>query len=414
MQPRSYAYSALAILTALNFLNYIDRTVLYGVQPLIQAEFPRSDTDFGWLSGAFILCYMVAAPIAGWLADRHERRLIIVAGAILWSGATLLTAVTYNWRTLFFRHMLVGVGEATFVAIAPAVISDLFDERVRGRMLAIFYLAIPVGSAMGYLLGGWLGPTHGWRYPFYVGATPGFLLALAMLFIPEPQRGAKDTIEGGTERGTIRGLFRNRGFWTVTFGMAMMTYALGGLNVWMPTFLHRVRGVPLERADLIFGAIVAVDGLGATLFGGWLGDRLLRRTRTAYYLISAIGMALAIPAMLVAIYAKGSLIFPGICVGAFLLLVNTSPLNAALVNSVDARIRATAVAVNIFVFHLLGDAFSPVLIPFISKRGGFEVGFLSTVVAIALSVIVLFYGMRFAPRVRIAEQPGPEPRGATA
>ncbi len=403
MPSRTHAYAALAILTALNFLNYVDRTVLYAVQSLIQVEFPRSDTMYGWLASSFILVYMVVAPIAGWFADRYQRRLLIVVGAIIWSGATLLTAVTHSFGTLFFRHMIVGVGEATFVTIAPAFISDLFDERVRGRMLAIFYLAIPVGSAMGFLLGS-LGTTHGWRYPFYIGAAPGFLLGLTMLFVHEPQRGASDTIEASFERRSVAGLFHNRAFWTVTFGIAMMTYALGGLQVWMPTFLSRVRHVPLERANLVFGAIVASTGLGATLFGGWLGDRLLRRTRTAYYLISAVTMALGIPAMLVAIYAKGALMFPGIFVGAFLLLVNTSPLNAALVNSVDARIRATAVAVNIFVFHLLGDAFSPILIPFIKERYGFEVGFLSTVVAIALSAIVLLYGMRFAPRVRIAEQ----------
>src|SRR4029079_4594312 len=157
----------------------------------------------------------------------------------------------------------------------------------RGRILGIFYLAIPVGTAAGYLLGGKLGPVHGWRFPFYVAAVPGFLLALALAFVPEPERGRFDSLKDTRERGTVWGLARNPAFWTATLGMAMMTFALGGLQVWMPTFLSQSRHYPLPKANQLFGLITAFNGTVATLFGGWLGDRLLRRTASAYYLLSA-------------------------------------------------------------------------------------------------------------------------------
>ena len=170
--------------------------MLFAVQPLIQHEFPRDDAAFGLLTSAFFIFYMCTAPLIGPLADRYPRRLIMIVGAIVWSAATLLTAVTYDFRTLLIRHTLVGVGEATFVTIAPAYIADFYGEEHRGRVLSIFYLAIPAGTAMGYILGGYLGSHYGWRAPFYVGAVPGFVLALLMFALPEPERGRADRIAG--------------------------------------------------------------------------------------------------------------------------------------------------------------------------------------------------------------------------
>ncbi|PYX74909.1 MAG: MFS transporter [Acidobacteria bacterium] len=404
-QPRLYPRTALVVLTALNLLNYIDRSVLFAVQPLVQVEFHRSDADFGLLTSAFFLFYMFAAPLMGPLADRYSRRLIIVMGAFLWSGATLLTAATHSFQTLLIRHTLVGIGEASFVTISPTLVADLFPEQKRGRILGVFYLAIPVGTALGYIIGGNLGPRFGWRSPFYVASIPGFVLALLLLFIPEPERGMHDSLPETPERSTILGLARNPAFWTATLGMATMTFALGGLSVWMPTFLSRVRGYPLARANLIFGGITAFDGTVASLAGGWLGDRLLRRTKTGYYLVSAASMAMGVPVMIVALYTTGRTMLPGILLAEFLLLLNTAPLNAALINSVGAHIRATAIAVNIFMIHLLGDALSPWLIGKISDRSSLQSGFISAVVAIAISSAILFYGMRFAPPVRPENPP---------
>jgi MFS transporter, Spinster family, sphingosine-1-phosphate transporter len=398
-RTRLYPRTALALLTALNLLNYIDRSVLNAVQPLVQSEFHVNDAQIGRLTTVFLIFYTISAPIMGPLADRYSRRLIIALGAFAWSGFTLLTAITHTYSGLLIRHTLVGIGEASFVTISPTLVADLFPESKRGRVLGVFYLAIPVGTALGYVLGGSLGTRFGWRTPFLLAGAPGFLLATLVLFLPEPERGRFDTLKETAERSRVWGLARNPAFVTATLGMAMMTYALGGLQVWMPTFLSRMRGYTLDQANLWFGVIILFDGLVASLAGGWLGDMLLRRTRSAYYLVSAVSMGLGIPVMIVALFNRGPAMVPGIAVAGFLLLLNTAPLNAAIINSVGAHIRATAIAVNLFVIHFLGDALSPWIIGKVSDRSSLEAGFISTVVATALSSAILFYGMKFAPPV---------------
>lgn len=422
LQPRT----ALIVLTALNLLNYADRNVLFAVQPLVQDEFHLTKEQIGFLTSAFLAFYMVAAPFVGPLADRYSRKLIIVLGALFWSGLTLLTAVTHNYTELLVRHTLVGIGEATFVTIAPTFVADLFAEEKRGRILGVFYLAIPVGSAAGYLLGGYLAPHHGWRFPFYVAATPGFLLALAVLFLKEPERGQFDSLREAPWQQVVRdgstaaylwavivnylkhlyvALVRNPAFLTATLGMAAMTYSLGGIQVWMPQFLYSERGYSLEAANLTFGIVIVIDGIVASLAGGWLGDYLLPRIRSSYYLVSAASMLLGVPVMVVALFVKGRVMVPAIGVAAFFLLLNTAPLNAAVINSVGAHVRATAIAVNIFIIHILGDVPSPTMMGWVADKHSLQAAFVLPVIAMVLSSAILFYGMRFAPAVHVGRTP---------
>jgi MFS family permease len=404
-QTKYYPRIALALLTALNLLNYIDRSVLFAVQDLVKAEFARSDLAFGLLTSVFFIFYMCAAPFMGPLSLRFSRKSVIVAGALVWSVATLLTAFTKNFNELLIRHTLVGIGEASFVILSPTFVADMFPVEKRGRVMGVFYLAIPVGTALGYLLGGFMGPKYGWRTPFYVGAAPGVLLALLLLLIPEPPLGQFDPPESkAPDRDTLKSLLHNPAFLTATFGMAMMTFALGGLQVWMPTFLHRVHGYSLGKASLIFGLSTLINGLVASLAGGWISDRLLRRTKSAHYLVSAVSLGLGIPAMCVALFASGRPMVVGIFVAEFFLLLNTGPLNAAVISSVGPHVRAAALAANIFIFHLLGDVPSSALIGYLSDKYSLQLAFLGPVIAIALSSAILFYGMRFAPPLRISEE----------
>jgi len=395
-----YPRLALAVLTALNLLNYIDRSVLFAVQDLVKAEFHRSDAAFGLLTSVFFIFYMCAAPFMGPLSIRFSRKAVIIAGALVWSVATLLTSVTKNFDELLIRHTLVGIGEASFVILSPTFVADMFPVEKRGRVMGIFYLAIPVGTALGYLLGGVMGPKYGWRTPFYVGAAPGVLLAFLLFFIPEPPLGLFDAPEmKSPNRDTLKSLLHNPAFITATLGMAMMTFALGGLQVWMPTFLHRAHGYSLLQANVIFGISTITNGLVASLAGGWISDRSLRHNKAAHYLVSAVSLGLGIPAMCVALFASGRPMVIGIFAAEFLLLLNTGPLNAAVINSVGPHIRAAALAANIFIFHLLGDVPSAALIGYISDRYSLRLAFLGPVVAIALSSAILFYGMKFAPPV---------------
>jgi len=404
---RLHPRTALVLLTALNLFNYADRSVLFAVQPLVQNEFHVNKAQIGLLTTAFLICYMIAAPFVGPLADRYSRKRIIVVGAIFWSGLTLLTAVTHTYTELFIRHTLVGIGEATFVTIAPTFVADLFSERIRGRILGVFYLAIPVGSAAGYLLGGHFSHLYGWRFPFYLAAAPGFLVAIAVLFLEEPPRGQFDSLQETPERGTVLGLIHNPAFLTSTLGMAAMTFSLGGVQVWMPQFLYSERHYSLEHANFIFGIIVVVDGILASLSGGWLGDYLLPRMRSSYYLVSAASMALGVPFMVIAVFSHGRYMVPAIAVAAFFLLLNTSPLNAAVINSVGAHVRATAIAVNIFIIHTLGDVPSPYLMGRVADRHSLQTAFILPIVAMVISSAILFYGMRFAPAVSVETNPRP-------
>ena len=427
---RLYPKTALALLTALNLLNYIDRNVLFAVQDLIKAEFPRSDAAYGLLTSVFFIFYMIAAPFMGPLSVKFSRKTVIIVGAIIWSGATLLTAFTKNFDELLLRHTLVGIGEASFVILSPTFVADMFPEEKRGRVMGIFYLAIPVGSALGFLIGGWLGPKYGWRVPFYVGAAPSLLLAFFLLFIPEPPLGQFDvpgkvpepSVSGAeASRGVIgylvhglkwiwallKSLIRNPAFVTATLGMSMMTFALGGLQVWFPTFLHRVHSYTLTQANIMFGASTIVNGIVASLAGGWISDWLLKRTKAAHYLVSAVSLALGIPAMCLAIFGSGNVMIAGMFTAEFFLLLNTGPLNAAIINSVGPHVRAMALAANIFIFHLLGDVPSAPLIGYMSDHFSMRTAFVAPVIAIALSSAILFYGMKFAPPVSAPSQTAP-------
>jgi MFS family permease len=405
MQPKLYPRLTLALLTCLNVLNYIDRNVLIPVQPLVKQEFHSSDAAIGWLTSAFFFTYVFFAPAVGWLGDRFSRKTLIVVGIAIWSGFTLLTWFVHSYTELLIRHAIVGIGEASYATIAPSLIADLFPIERRGKVLAIFNCALPVGSAGGIIVGAYFGHHFGWRTPFMLAGIPGFLLALVLWFLPEPPRGQTEHFDPSALRSTFSGLLVNPAFWTATMGLAMYTFAVGGLQVWIPTFLNRVRGVPLEKAGVVFGAIVAFNGIVAVMIGGAVGDRMLKRRDGAYYTFSGLAMFASVPFMVLAIHISGTAMFPIIFVAVFLLLIGTGPTNAAIVNSVGPQIRSTALAVNVFVIHLLGDAFSPWLIGAISDRTSLPMAFSVTYVAAALSGVILMYGARYAPRLKSGDPP---------
>jgi sugar phosphate permease len=254
-------------------------------------------------------------------------------------------------------------------------------------------------------------------------------LALAVLFLKEPERGrfdsiketaGKDVLPTGLEDSRVitpfgraiidlkkvyGSLARNPAFLTSTLGMAAMTFSLGGIQVWMPKFLFSERHYTLEAANLAFGIIIVVDGIVAALAGGWLGDYLLPRVKGSYYLVSAASMLLGMPVMIVALFVRGPLMIPAIGVAAFFLLLNTAPLNAAVINSVGAHIRATALAVNIFIIHILGDVPSPAMMGWVADKRSLQAAFILPVIAMGISSAILFYGIRFAPPVAVAAPP---------
>lgn len=400
------AGTALFLLTALNLFNFIDRYILPGVQPLVQKEFHVNDAQIGLLTTAFFITYMFAAPLTGWLGDRFPRKPLIIIGALLWSAATLYTYWVHSYDTLLIRHAVVGIGEATFSIFAPALLSDFYPERDRNRILSIFYATIPVGGALGYITGGVLGQHYGWRMPFFIAALPGVLIALGFwLFVREPERGSADTLAPTLDRATLHGLMRNPAFWSATLGLAMWTFAVGGISTFLPTFFVRFAHMSVAKAGTVTGALTVVDGLLGTIVGGWVGQIWLRKNHRALYLISAWGSILAIPAAALVFFGPSTVFLPAAFVAEFFLFLGTGPLNAAIVNSVAAPIRATAISVNLFVIHVLGDAFSPTIIGKISDATNLRIGLGITLITLTLSGIILFIGARHAPVLNRTPEP---------
>jgi MFS transporter, Spinster family, sphingosine-1-phosphate transporter len=366
----------LGVLTAINLLNYTDR---YLVPPLvgdIERDLHLSHQQSGWLWSAFMLVYLVTAPLFGAWGDRGSRNRPIAFGVFIWSLATVLSGLAHTYAHMFAARALVGIGEAAYVAIAPAILADCFPVSERGRVYAVLNMAIPVGAALGYVLGGLLGQHAGWREAFFICGGPGLLLAIAVLWLPDPPRGAQERLSaapGGPPPGSLAvylSLLKRPGYLVMVLGYAAYTFALGGLGFWMPAFLEKVRGIPAGEATTGFGAIVVVTGFFGTLIGGWLGDWSVKRSPQGYLWFSGIVTLAAAPLALLALTATTPPVFYGAIVLAELLLfMSTGPINAAIANSVSPLERASAIALSMTAIHLLGDVPSPPLIGHLSDVG---------------------------------------------
>ena len=367
----------------------------------VKRELHFSDLQLGWIASAFMITYAFTSPLFGRLGDLYTRKHLVAIGVSIWSFATAGAGLARTFWQMFVPRSFVGIGEASYATVAPAIITDYYGEERRGRALAVFYAAIPAGSALGFVLGGKLSEAFGWRTAFFAVGLPGLLFALLALVIREPRRGVSDrsiaTAETpSTLTGTYRMLARNRAYVTVTCGFVAYTFALGGLVYWMPAFLERYDRVTTARANEIFGIVTVVAGFTGTFAGGFLGDFLLRYTRHAYLWVSGLCMFAGAPISVVALSARQpSAFLPAIFLAEFFLFLNTGPLNAVVLNSVPAQIRATAMAVNIFFIHALGDVISPPLIGAISDRFGlFRAALVAPAVMLA-SGIILLYAIRF-------------------
>jgi len=377
--PLKGARPALILLLLINLFNYIDRQVLAAVESDIQKEFfpthPR-DAEFwmGMLATAFMVTYMITAPIFGWLADRTSRWIIVGASVLLWSlatGGSGLAALFGGFGLLMATRALVGVGEAGYGPAAPTLISDFYPVERRGAVLAWFYMAIPVGSALGYGIGMVIAQHFHWSRAFYAVVAPGIVLGIAALFMRDPPRGQADALDSsghGAPKVTAKlsdylVLLRIPSYLLNCAGMAAMTFAIGGVSYWMPRYLVDVRQVGEKgTVGLIFGGITVVAGLSSTLLGGLVGDYVRRWIPSSYFLVSGIAILIACPFILLMMHAQGMMLWTFLFIAEFFLFFNTGPSNTALANVAHPSIRATAFALNILVIHALGDAISPPLL----------------------------------------------------
>ena len=395
-------YLSLALLTGLNLFNYMDRYVLAAVAPPLKAELLLSDAEIGWLTSAFMIGYFTTAPAFGYLGDRWPRKGLMVFGVAFWSLGTILSGFCNDFWTLLACRVLVGLGEASFAVLAPAWLADLFPAARRNNAMTIFYVAMPIGAALGYIVGGAALAYGGWRTAFWWAGGPGLLLVLTLLMLTEPGRGESGNgASSGMRAGfsEFTSLFRMGDFVIIVLGLTAYTFAMGAFGAWGPTFLNRVHGMELGFADHFFGGVLVVGGLLGTLIGGFAATAWRRKARAGYALLLTLAAFLTLVSATLAFLDIGltaSMIFLGAAI--FLSFLPTGPQVTLQIESVPAHLRASAMAASIFVIHLFGDFLSPALVGHLADLGhdpsrpGAGLQHAMFILPAAMSLAVLFWG----------------------
>jgi MFS family permease len=403
---KSAAATALVILLIINLFNYIDRAVLAALIPTLKQEFlagdPHQNFKAGLWTTAFLVSYMLTAPLFGLLADRFSRWKLIGVGVAIWSLASGWSGLATSFWILLYTRTFVGIGEAAYGPAAPTIIADLYPLKTRGRVLAWFYTALPVGYALGYAYGGKVADLLNWRWAFYLVVPPGLLLAAICFFMREPR--ATSTAKGLPPKRDYGQLFRIRSYVLNTAAMTVMTFAIGGFSAWMPDYIFHDRRAEfamnqnlLGHIDFIFGVILLAAGLLATLFGGWAGDKLRDRFASSYFLVSGVGMLLCVHATIAVIYVRFPMAWVMIFIAIFFLFFNTGPSNTALANVTSPTVRASAFALNILIIHLFGDVISPPLIGAVRDRWNMNVALLGVAILMVIAGCLWFWGAKYLP-----------------
>jgi len=366
------AMVAFAILFAMNLLDYIDRNILVSIQPQVKPALGLTNAQWGRLISIFLISYSIFSPLMGWLGDRYRRTWLLAFGVGLWSLATVGSGLARSYGQLALARSILGIGEATYGVIAPTILIDLFSKEQRSRLLSTFYLAMPLGSALGISLGAFIASNYTWNLAFFLVGIPGLFVAFLAFFLPEPIRGASEGValdrlhaheKAGATREDYVDLMVNSSYTYSVFGMAAYTFGIGGMLVWVPNYLFNTRQIPQARAATMLGLMTFAAAIVGMTLGGWVTDRLARRRPQALFLIPGLAMIASIPFVLLALFSTTEpMIYAMIFMAEALMFVNTGPCNAIIANVVQPNLRAAAYAISTFAIHFLGDIWSPWLI----------------------------------------------------
>lgn len=396
------AYYSLAVLFTINLFNFIDRQIIFGLFPLVGKDLSLSDAQLGSLGSAFVILYMLASVPLGILGDRARRNRVIALGVGVWGAATFLSGVSRSYVQLFVSRALVGIGEAAYGPVATAMVSDYFPKARRAFVNAVFTSAIPLGAALGVLLGGTVGTHFGWRSAFFLVGLPSLCLVPLAWRLPEPPRGASDLAlmgDGplaagpilrlaGSIRKEILGLFRIPTFVMVCVVGMLVAFSTGAFAAWLPTYLHRVKRLPLVQAAAWYGGIQALSGVLGVVVGGLVGDALMKHTRAGHLLTIGGGFLVSAPlGFLFLLHSDPRVFLTALFFAVFFLVLYTGTVNAVIHNVVHPNLRATAISIFVLLIHLGGDAFSPAIVGLISGRRSLQAAML------LLPVMVFFAGL---------------------
>jgi MFS family permease len=414
--PRRQLSSAwlLCILTGLNLFNYLDRFVLSAVLTPLQKDLAINDEQAGRLVTAFMIGYFVTSPIFGWLGDRSSRKWLIAAGILVWSVGTVLTGFAATFEMMIAFRVFVGLGEASYATISPSLISDSYAPAKRNNALTIFYAAIPVGAALGTIIGGLVAAHWGWRQAFIWAGAPGLFLALVLLPFPELKRGQTDgKTSEAAKRPSVRdiiNLIRIPDYVLVVLGYTAYTFALGAFGHWGPTFLHRAHGVAVDRAGEFFGFVLVVAGLVGTLIGGFAATTWQKRNPAGYAWSLGLSVLVSVPMAFGAFLASSSFWSMAFLAGAmFFLFLPTGPVNTLILETAPVNLHASAMAVSIFSIHLFGDMWSPEIVGRLADSAG---GNLSQALLILPGALIVAAALWLALAFKTQRGAVPHPKAA--
>uniref|UniRef100_A0A2M4CLP9 Putative sugar transporter/spinster transmembrane protein n=1 Tax=Anopheles darlingi TaxID=43151 RepID=A0A2M4CLP9_ANODA len=375
------AWFTVAVLCFVNLINYMDRFTIAGVLTEIQDHFKIGDDEGGLLQTAFVLSYMICAPLFGYLGDRYSRKWIMALGVSLWSTTTLLGSYMHHFGWFITFRALVGIGEASYSTIAPTIISDLFVGDMRSKMLALFYFAIPVGSGFGYIVGSEMATLmESWVWALRVTPVLGAIAVVLIIMLRDPERGQSEGshhMQATSYGEDIKAIVRNRSFMLSTAGFTCVAFVAGALAWWGPKFIHLGltsqpgnEHVTLNEVSFVFGAITMTTGIIGVPLGSYLSQRLSVKHPQADAYICAAGLFVSAPLLLgvlfavrVNIYLAYALIF----FGEVALNLNWAIVADILLYVVVPTRRSTAEAFQILISHAFGDAGSPYFVGLISE-----------------------------------------------
>ncbi|XP_017839195.1 protein spinster isoform X2 [Drosophila busckii] len=368
------------VLCFVNLINYMDRFTIAGVLVDVQSDFNIDNDSAGLLQTAFVISYMICAPVFGYLGDRYSRRWIMAVGVFLWSTTTLLGSFMHQFGWFITFRALVGIGEASYSTIAPTIISDLFVNDMRSKMLAMFYFAIPVGSGLGYIVGSKTAHfANNWRWALRVTPVLGIAAVVLILMLKDPKRGQSEgatNVVATSYCEDIKDLLRNRSFMLSTAGFTCVAFVAGALAWWGPTFIHAGmkmqpgnENLDQDEVAFKFGVITMIAGLIGVPLGAILSQYIVKRLPTADPVICAFGLLLSAPlltgaCLLVSSNSLGTYFL--IFFGQLALNLNWAIVADILLYVVVPARRSTAEAFQILISHALGDAGSPYLVGAIS------------------------------------------------
>jgi len=360
----------LLILTGINLFNYLDRYILAAVVGPMKAELLLTDAEVGRLSTVFMIGYIIFCPLFGYLGDKITRKWLIIAGIFIWSIATVNTGLAMTFSAVLLWRTLVGIGEASYATICPGLISDKFSKEQENKALTIFLAAVPIGSAIGYSLGGVMAAKFGWREAFIFAGAPGLILAFILAPFRDPERKKSNQSESINMKAVLQ-LLKMKNYNLICWGYTAYHFSLGAIAFWGPTFLNRAHNIPTAKAAMLFGAILVVAGFAGTLFGGFLGNYFQKKGPAGFAKTCAGSILLAAPVSFLALWTDSqivSLIALGLAM--FLVFLPTGPINTLIIQAVPGHLKSIAMAIVIFALHFFGDMWSPEIVGRLADHWG--------------------------------------------